>query len=122
MSRVCEFCGKTPHVGNNVSHANNKTKRIWYPNLQQVRHVRQDGSVRRVRACTRCIRSGGFFLVNLFTSGGGQSPELRGEILVIAARDARIADLHGAILHPGFDSRKSLNSLGEGRGLKTVRF
>ena len=58
MSRVCEFCGKTPHVGNNVSHANNKTKRIWYPNLQQVRHVRQDGSVRRVRACTRCIRSG----------------------------------------------------------------
>ena len=41
MSRICEFCGKTPHVGNNVSHANNKTKRIWYPNLQQVRHVRR---------------------------------------------------------------------------------
>ena len=50
MSRVCEFCGKTPHVGNNVSHANNKTKRIWYPNLQQVRHVRQDGS------CQACAR------------------------------------------------------------------
>jgi large subunit ribosomal protein L28 len=45
-------------VGNNVSHANNKTKRIWYPNLQQVRHVGRDGSVKRVRACTRCIRSG----------------------------------------------------------------
>jgi len=58
MSRICNFCGKTPHVGNNVSHANNKTKRIWYPNLQQVRHVHTDGTVRRVRACTRCIRSG----------------------------------------------------------------
>ncbi|MBP8646408.1 MAG: 50S ribosomal protein L28 [Syntrophobacteraceae bacterium] len=58
MSRKCEFCGKTPHVGNNVSHANNKTRRVWYPNLQQVRHLHQDGSVRRVRACTRCIRAG----------------------------------------------------------------
>ncbi len=58
MSRVCEFCGKVPHVGNNVSHANNKTKRVWLPNLQQVRHVHPDGSVRRVKACTRCIRSG----------------------------------------------------------------
>jgi large subunit ribosomal protein L28 len=58
MARVCEICGKTPHVGNNVSHANNKTKRVWYPNLQQVRQVQKDGSVRRVRVCTRCIRSG----------------------------------------------------------------
>jgi large subunit ribosomal protein L28 len=58
MSRKCEFCGKTPQVGNNVSHANNKTKRLWLPNLQEVRHVDKDGTVRRVRACTRCIRSG----------------------------------------------------------------
>ena len=47
MSRKCEFCGKTPHVGHNVSHANNKSKKIWYPNLQPVRHVGKDGSVRR---------------------------------------------------------------------------
>ena len=58
MSRKCVFCGKTPQVGNNVSHANNKTKRVWQPNLQTVRHKDQDGSVRRVRACTRCIRTG----------------------------------------------------------------
>lgn len=58
MSRKCEFCGKTPQVGNNVSHANNKTKRVWYPNLQSVRHVGRDGRVTRVRACTRCIRTG----------------------------------------------------------------
>lgn len=58
MSRECEFCGKTPQVGNNVSHANNKTKRLWLPNLQSVRHVGKDGTVQRIRVCTRCIRSG----------------------------------------------------------------
>jgi large subunit ribosomal protein L28 len=58
MSRKCDFCGKIPHVGNNVSHANNKTKRLWYPNLQPVRHVGKDGQVRRIRVCTRCIRTG----------------------------------------------------------------
>ena len=34
MSRVCQVTGKRPMVGNNVSHANNKTKRIYRPNLQ----------------------------------------------------------------------------------------
>ncbi len=58
MSRICEICGKTPHTGNNVSHANNKTKRIWYPNLQRVRNMAPDGTVRYIRVCTRCIRSG----------------------------------------------------------------
>ncbi|WP_109831354.1 50S ribosomal protein L28 [Reichenbachiella versicolor] len=33
MSRVCQITGKRPRVGNNVSHANNKTKRKFYPNL-----------------------------------------------------------------------------------------
>ena len=36
MSRVCELTGKGPMVGNNVSHANNKTKRRFLPNLQVV--------------------------------------------------------------------------------------
>jgi len=36
MSRVCELTGKRPMVGNNVSHANNKTKRRFMPNLQDV--------------------------------------------------------------------------------------
>jgi len=57
MSRVCYTCGKGPAVGNNVSHANNKTKRRWLPNLQHVRIV-VDGGVRRVRVCSRCIKSG----------------------------------------------------------------
>jgi len=35
--RTCELCGKRPSVGNNVSHANNKTKRRFLPNLQRRR-------------------------------------------------------------------------------------
>ena len=38
MARVCEITGKRPRVGNNVSHANNKTKRRFYPNLQTKRY------------------------------------------------------------------------------------
>jgi len=34
MARVCSVNGKKPHFGNNVSHANNKTRRRWQPNLQ----------------------------------------------------------------------------------------
>ena len=34
MARVCQITGKKPIVGNNVSHANNKTKRRFLPNLQ----------------------------------------------------------------------------------------
>ena len=37
MARVCEITGKRPHVGNKVSHANNKSKRKFYPNLQTKR-------------------------------------------------------------------------------------
>ncbi|MCX7817258.1 MAG: 50S ribosomal protein L28 [Syntrophales bacterium] len=59
MSRVCEICGKKPSIGHNVSHANNKTKRFWYPNLQRVRCIdEKTKSVKRVRICTRCLRSG----------------------------------------------------------------
>jgi large subunit ribosomal protein L28 len=36
MSRICELTGKTRQVGHNVSHANNKTKRVFLPNLQNV--------------------------------------------------------------------------------------
>jgi large subunit ribosomal protein L28 len=56
MARVCEVCGKGPITGHNVSHANNKTPRRWYPNLQRVRVV-VNGAVRRIRVCTQCIKS-----------------------------------------------------------------
>lgn len=57
MARVCDICGKRRGVGNNVSHANNKTRRTWQPNIQAV-HAVVDGTPRRIKACTRCIRSG----------------------------------------------------------------
>jgi large subunit ribosomal protein L28 len=57
MAKVCDICGKKPQYGNNVSHANNRTRRRWEPNLQRVR-ARIDGSVKRVKVCTSCIRSG----------------------------------------------------------------
>ena len=58
MARVCFVCGKGPRTGNNVSHANNKTKRRWLPNLQTVKIITPDGERRRVRVCTTCIKGG----------------------------------------------------------------
>lgn len=59
MSRICEVCGKKPAIGNNVSHANNKSRVVWRPNLQSLRCVdEKTGSIKKVKVCTRCIRSG----------------------------------------------------------------
>jgi len=57
MARICTLCGKRRSVGNTVSHSNNKTKRVWRPNLQNVR-ARVEGQVRRILVCTDCIHSG----------------------------------------------------------------
>ncbi len=57
MAFRCDICGKGPLVGNNVSHANNKTKRRSYPNLRKIRAV-VDGSPERLYVCTRCLKSG----------------------------------------------------------------
>jgi len=56
MAKVCEVCGKVPVVGRNISHAHNVTPRRFEPNLQRVRVVLK-GTVKRMRVCTRCIRS-----------------------------------------------------------------
>jgi large subunit ribosomal protein L28 len=58
MARICYVCGKKPQTGNRVSHANNKTKRRWLPNLQTARIVDENGERRRVRVCTSCISAG----------------------------------------------------------------
>lgn len=50
----CYVCGKGVAFGNAVSHANNKTRRTWKPNLQTVRVV-AEGKTVRVRVCTRCL-------------------------------------------------------------------
>jgi large subunit ribosomal protein L28 len=57
MAQICEICGKGPVSGNNISHANNKTRRRWMPNLQRVRAI-VNGSVKRIKVCSACIKSG----------------------------------------------------------------
>lgn len=58
MSRICELTGKNRQVGHNVSHANNKTKRVFLPNLQNVTLISDalDRSV-RLRVSTYGLRS-----------------------------------------------------------------
>ena len=58
MSRVCELTGKGPMVGNNVSHANNKTKRRFLPNLQEVSLISDSlGRTFRLRISNAALRS-----------------------------------------------------------------
>lgn len=57
MAAKCELCGKGPQFGNNVSHANNKTRRRWDPNLQEVK-ARVGTVSKRIRVCTSCIKTG----------------------------------------------------------------
>jgi large subunit ribosomal protein L28 len=56
MARRCAVCGKGPLVGNNVSHANNKSKTRSLPNLRSVR-INDAGEVKHVRVCTRCLKA-----------------------------------------------------------------
>ncbi|NYT43292.1 50S ribosomal protein L28 [Pollutimonas thiosulfatoxidans] len=58
MARVCQVTGKGPMVGNNVSHANNKTKRRFLPNLQSRRFwVESENRWVRLRLSTNAIRT-----------------------------------------------------------------
>ena len=57
MSRVCQVTGKKPMVGNNVSHANNRTKRRFLPNLQNRRFwIESENRFIRLRLTTAGIR------------------------------------------------------------------
>ena len=58
MSRVCEITGKGRQIGHNVSHANNKTKRAYLPNLQNVTLLSEAlGRSVRLRVSTHGLRS-----------------------------------------------------------------
>ena len=54
----CYACGKGVTFGNNRSHANNKTRRTWKPNLQVARVQDADGKVIKVKVCTGCLNAG----------------------------------------------------------------
>ena len=71
MSRACEICGKKPTTGNTVetrgkakylggvgTKVTGISRRTFRPNLQRVRIATENGTHRRVRICTRCLRSG----------------------------------------------------------------
>ena len=54
---VCNVCGKGVHFGNNVSHAHNKSSKMWKSNIKYVRCV-VDGTPKKMYVCTSCLRSG----------------------------------------------------------------
>ena len=58
MAAHCEVCGKQRRVANNVSHSNIKTKSIQRPNLRRVHTRLPGGAHRRIRVCSRCLRTG----------------------------------------------------------------
>ena len=58
MSKVCELTGKRPQVGNNVSHANNKTKRRFNPNLQRKRfYIPEEDKWVTLKVSTSALRT-----------------------------------------------------------------
>ncbi|BBE30434.1 50S ribosomal protein L28 [Tepiditoga spiralis] len=59
MSKKCDICGKGPVAnGQRSGHSLVSTRRWWKPNIQRVRAVMSDGSVKRVHVCTDCLRAG----------------------------------------------------------------
>ncbi|HEY8542292.1 MAG TPA: 50S ribosomal protein L28 [Pseudothermotoga sp.] len=58
MAKRCEICGKEPVAGKNVSHSNRHTPRMFRPNLQKVRVVMDDGSIKTMKVCTKCLKAG----------------------------------------------------------------
>lgn len=57
MARRCDICGKGTVAGNNVSHAHNKTRRVWKPNIVKVK-AKIGAATKKIRVCTACLRSG----------------------------------------------------------------
>ncbi|WP_421763983.1 50S ribosomal protein L28 [Ekhidna sp.] len=58
MSKVCDITGKRPQVGNNVSHANNKTKRRFNPNLQKKRfYIPEEDTWITLKVSTSALRT-----------------------------------------------------------------
>ncbi len=73
MARVCQYSGKRPSVGHRVvrrgkakreggigQNVTGITKRRWKPNLQTIRVVGEDGSIKRMKVCARYIKAGKF--------------------------------------------------------------
>ncbi len=58
MSKVCQITGKRARVGNNVSKANNKTKRMFYPNLHVKRfYIPEEDKWIKIKVCSTALKS-----------------------------------------------------------------
>jgi large subunit ribosomal protein L28 len=57
MARRCQVTGKGPLVGNNVSHAHNKTKKRQLPNLRSVKVTLEDGTTKRIKVAASTLRT-----------------------------------------------------------------
>lgn len=57
MSFKCDVCGKGKSVGMQVSHSHIRSKKTWSPNIQSAK-VLVNGAPKRMRVCTRCLRTG----------------------------------------------------------------
>ena len=57
MAKRCDICGKGKMTGHAVSHATNRSNRVFKPNIQKIR-VEIDGRTEKKNVCTRCLRSG----------------------------------------------------------------
>lgn len=57
MSKVCNICGKGKISGNKISHSNKHSRRTWSANLRNIRVIVK-GVPKRIKICTRCMRSG----------------------------------------------------------------
>jgi len=57
MARRCEITGKGPMVGYNVSHAHNKTKKRFLPNLRTVRITLEDGTTKKIKISAKALRT-----------------------------------------------------------------
>lgn len=57
MAKRCAITGKGPMSGNNVSHANNRTKRRFLPNIRTVRVTLEDGTTRKIKVAASTLRT-----------------------------------------------------------------
>ena len=53
----CDICEKGVHFGNNVSHSNRKTNKMWKSNVKSVK-VNDNGTIKTMHVCTSCLKSG----------------------------------------------------------------
>jgi large subunit ribosomal protein L28 len=73
MSKVCDYSGKKPHVGHRIvrrgkakrsggigQNVTGITKRRWKPNLQKIRIIDENGTLKTIRVCARYIKAGKF--------------------------------------------------------------